>query len=82
MFHVFMIMLFSAFLVFGMSRKPKEDLQDLNKLKTECENLQVDLDSLGAKKWTKVIDAKVKECKDHGFWEFKKRKINTFTEEF
>lgn len=58
----------------------KEEVKGLSQLKTECDNLQVELDSLGAKKWTKVIDAKVKECKDHGFWEFKKRKIRDFTE--
>ena len=65
-----------------MSRAPKEDVKELNNLKVECENLSLDLESLGAKKWTKVIDAKVKECKDHGFWPKKKRKpIKDFTDD-
>lgn len=46
----------------------KEEVKSLSQLKTECDNLQIELESLGAKKWTKGIDAKVKACKDHGFW--------------
>ena len=62
--------------------KVKEELKGLQGLKTECENLQIELDGLAAKKWTKIIDEKVKQCKDHGFWENKPRKpINTFLED-
>lgn len=62
---------------FACSLKPKvkEEVKSLSTLKTECDNLQIELESLGAKKWTKVIDDKVKQCKDHGFWEEKKRKM-------
>ena len=73
-----LIMLFVSGCV--LKPKVKEELKSLQQLKTECDNLQVELESLGAKKWTKVIDDKVKACKDHGFWEFKKRKMNDFTD--
>ena len=78
-----MILLFLMFAV-GCSLKPKvkEEVKTLQSLKTECDNLQIELESLGAKKWTKVIDNKVKQCKDHGFWQRKKRKpIKTFTDD-
>lgn len=69
-------------LVSGCTLKPKvkEEVKSLQNLKTECDNLQVELEAIGAKKWTKVIDDKVKACKDHGFWEFRKSKVRDFTE--
>lgn len=60
--------------------KVKEEVKGLQNLKTECDNLQLELETLGAKKWTKIIDTKVKQCKDHGFWSKPKRRINTYTE--
>ena len=71
-----------GFFVLGAtcSKNVKKEVKSLQQLKTECDNLQIELESLGAKKWTKVIDGKVKQCKDHGFWQRKKRKINTFTD--
>ena len=68
-----LITVFSVCLIGGCSLKPKvkEEVKSLQTLKTECDNLQIELESLGAKKWTKVIDEKVKTCKDHGFWSTK-----------
>jgi len=66
----------------AMGRTVKGSVKDLQTLKTECDNLQIELDSLGAKKWTKVIDNKVKACKDHGFWPKKQRRpIKTFLDD-
>lgn len=62
------------------SKDVKKEVKSLQSLKTECDNLQLELESLGAKKWTKVIDEKVKACKDHGFWTTKKREYKSFTE--
>lgn len=69
-------LLFPICLIGGCTLKPKvkEEVKSLQTLKTECDNLQVELESLQAKKFTKVIDEKIKQCKDHGFWEFKKSK--------
>ena len=76
----FILLLF----IVGCSLKPKvkEEVIGLQNLKTECDNLQIELESLGAKKWTKVIDNKVKQCKDHGFWRRKdfKKAVKDFTE--
>lgn len=76
------ILIVSVVFIMGAScLSVKEEVKGLQSLKTQCENLQIELDSLGAKKWTKVIDEKVKECKDHGFWEPEKRKpIKTYME--
>jgi hypothetical protein len=64
------------FIVAGCSLKPKvkEEVKTLGMLKTECDNLQVELEALQAKKFTKVIDDKIKQCKDHGFWQKPQRK--------
>jgi hypothetical protein len=80
MFQIILIMIFGVFVFMGSTCTVKEEVKSLQALKAECDNLQVELESLGAKKWTKIIDDKVKTCKNHGFWEFKKRKINTFTD--
>lgn len=69
-----LILILSAWVLMGSSCSVKEELKGLQTLRAECENLQLELDSLGAKKWTKTIDTKVKECKDHGFWAKAKRK--------
>lgn len=69
------------FLLAGCSTfkpKVKDEVKKLQLLQSECQQLQDSLDDLGAKKWTKTIDEKVKACKAHGFWEFKKRKIKTY----
>lgn len=76
-----LVMVAGAILIMGASCSVKEEVKTLQVLKTDCENLQLELDSLGAKKWTKVINEKVKQCKDHGFWERKKRQpIKTYME--
>lgn len=67
-------MIVVMFVTMGASCSVKEEVKGLQTLKTECENLQLELESLGATKWTKTIDDKVKTCKDHGFWEKPKRK--------
>lgn len=64
-----------------MKPKVKEEVKGLQNLKTECDNLQIELESIGAKKWTKIIDDKVKQCKDHGFWQIQKPKVKSFTED-
>lgn len=59
----------------------KEEIKGLQSLKVECENTQLELESIGAKKWPKTIADKVKQCKDHGFgeWDTRKKK-NSFSE--
>lgn len=56
----------------------KDDIKDLQKMKAECESLQPELEALGSRKFTKKIDDAIKDCKAHGFWEHKNKKIETF----
>lgn len=78
----FVVFIFCFFIFLGAtcSKQVKEEVKGLQSLKTECDNLQIELESLQAKKFTKVIDEKIKQCSDHGFWERKRPKIKDFTE--
>lgn len=63
----------------GASCTVKRSLNTLQTLKTDCEELEVELGGLGAEKLTPVIDKKVEQCSTHGFWskKVKKKKQNS-----
>ena len=46
----------------------KQELSGLQTLKQECGDLELELASLKAKKWTDTIDKKADSCREHGFW--------------
>lgn len=56
------------FLVLLVGCSVKQELNGLQELKQECGDLELELASLKASKWTEVIDKKVSQCNEHGFW--------------
>jgi len=56
------------------------ELKDLQDLKTECGEIEMELAGLKAKKWTELIDKKVAKCDEHGFMSGKLKKQRRKTE--
>lgn len=75
-----LVILISGLLVMGASCSVKSELKDLQELKTECDSLEIELASLKARKWTKVIDERADKCREHGFWSGKLDKKKRKTE--
>ena len=53
----------------------KSAIKDQVELKDECLMLKPELDALGSKKLPSVVQAKVKDCEDHGFYPKDKVKL-------
>ena len=73
------VVIISFWIFVGATCSVKKELKALQDLKAECENLEVELGGLGAEKLTPVIDKKVSQCTEHGFWlkKVKKKKQNS-----